>query len=158
MIDLRKLKAVVFDFAGTLAVSNSQVSGGITIVPGALEVIEKLRSLDIAVVIVSGMQPEPLKMYCKLLELNLPQESLISTESNGRYSHPKSSGYHLHELMLERNWSSDDIIVVGDSDADIAMAKACDVRVVIVLTGYLRRDEALKQGAEWVVSDVGALI
>ena len=83
----------------------------------------------------------------------------------GAYGHESPARADLTRLALRRAqdfagraFSGGDIIVIGDTDADIEAARAIDAVAVAVCTGYTTRDHLICSDPDFVLADLGTFM
>ena len=66
----------------------------------------------------------------------------------------KPHPYMVEEIMMVQGMKPEEIILVGDSRAEVIMARNAKVLPVVVLTGHLSRGEAEALKAEFIIDEV----
>ncbi len=125
-------------------------------VPGALEALESL-ARRYRLYLVSGMGEGPLGRIVEAFGLADRFAAVISTDGCDRPERQKSSGWHLRRLCAEQGMAYGETLCVGDARSDIEMAGRCGIPVVVVLTGALDRESALRLGAYRVLPSLALL-
>lgn len=69
----------------------------------------------------------------------------------------KPHPYMLKEIMRTQKIKPEETILVGDSKAEVIMARNASVLPVVVLTGHLSKEEAEELKAEFIIEDVTSL-
>jgi phosphoglycolate phosphatase len=120
-IDSKKYQLIIFDWFGTLG--NNK-----TIFPGVLEMLSQLQGAQFLLAIASSM---PNRTLSRLLEINLINHFFchIQTDDLG-YSKPEPE--MLHMILMATDVPATATLMVGDSMADIAMAKAAQIDSIAV--------------------------
>jgi len=124
--------------------------------PGALEALETL-ARRYRLYLISGMGEVPLGRILDTFGLGQRFDAVTSTDGDDRPEHQKASGWHLRRLCAERGMAPGETLCVGDARSDIEMAGRCGIPIVVVLTGALDRDSALRLGADRVLPSLAQL-
>jgi phosphoglycolate phosphatase-like HAD superfamily hydrolase len=127
-----------------------------TACPGALEVVHALRQRDdVLLGIVTGntSATAPIKLRAGGFD---PDWFVV-----GAYGSEAMHRDNLPALALERairhvgyDIAPEDVIVIGDTPADVSCARALGARAVAVLTGFSRREELLASAPDDLLDDL----
>ena len=129
MIDIKKVKVVIFDLGGTL-----KVSGVLKLFPGTKEVLERL-SKKYTLVIGAN---QPLYAYQFMEESGIDryfEKVYLSTEIGYEKPDLKFFKYILDDLKLE----AEEVVMVGDNyENDISPARS--LRIKAIWLNYLEQE------------------
>lgn len=124
------------------------------IYPGMREILEELRSRGVLLSIYTGKGREAASITLKKLGI-YSYFDLIITGDEVKEHKPSPEGI---EIFLEKfNLMKDDVIMVGDSPADIKAAHSAGVKAASVLWDSLAKDHVLKMDCDYVFYTVAEL-
>jgi phosphoglycolate phosphatase len=98
---------------------------------GAMDTLQGLRSRGIELAVATGKSRKGLNRVLAELELASFFEATRCADETRSKPHPLM----LHEIMSDRGKSADEVVVIGDSEYDLAMAREAGVRSVGVSFG-----------------------
>ena len=144
------LAHIVSDFIGFY---RENLTTGTTVYPGARELLDQLRSEGRALGLCTNKQHELTLAILAQLDLAQYFGSVVG-ERSGRPRKPDPAP--LREVAAALGVTPDGAVMIGDSEADVACARAAGIPAVVVTFGYARvAPEAL--GADAVISHFGEL-
>ncbi len=114
------------------------------LIPGAIEIIPHLKSRGYIVGMVTNRRLKILKWHAQRLGLNLDLLDAIVTQEQFKKPDPR-----VFEPIFKkwRNISPNQILLVGDSyEADFMAAQAAGVKIRMITSSYMKRDDLLKLG------------
>jgi len=123
--------------------------------PGAIEVLEKVKSLGLMRVIVTGSGQ--LSLIDKLQKAfpGYFEKDLMVTAYDVRFGKPDPEPYLMG--LSKAGISADEAIVVENAPLGIESAKVAGIRTIAVNTGPLPDQVLLDAGANWVFPDMKTL-
>ena len=128
-------------------------------IPGAAQTIKKLSNSRYRLAAATGMHHKQIPGALA----NISVDPNIFTACISAYQLPSNDVQKPHPYMLDTiltrlGISPDYALYVGDSKADIQMAKAAGVLAVAVLTGNMSRSEAENEGSDIILESVRNLL
>lgn len=127
---------------------------GSSFLPGAREVLEKLKAQGYRLAIASN---RPKRFSLIVMEhlgmVHFFDRILCGDELERAKPHPDI----LLQLMSEWSVSNEEMLYVGDMDVDVRTAKNAKVPMVAVLTGSCLEEDLRANGADIILNDVGEL-
>jgi phosphoglycolate phosphatase len=118
-------------------------------IPGSRETLALLRERGLRVGIVTRNCEEAVRRVFPNLDAFC--DAFVSRNSVKRVKpHPD----HLTSVMKALQVSGDETVMVGDHVLDILAGKGVGMRTVGVLTGYIKREEFEKAGADCILNNV----
>jgi phosphoglycolate phosphatase len=121
-------------------------------IPGSRETLALLRERGLRVGIVTRNCEEAVRRV--FLDLDAFCDAFVSRNSVKRVKpHPD----HLTSVMKALQVSGDETVMVGDHVLDILAGKGVGMRTIGVLTGYIKREEFEKAGADYILSSVSEI-
>jgi phosphoglycolate phosphatase len=121
---------------------------------GTIELLQKL-NLDYKLCVATAANPRLLKEVV-MPKFNIPQvfsQIIFSCEISDPEKQ-KPHPYMLEEIMRTQRMKPEETILVGDSKAEVIMARNASALPVVVLTGHLNREEAEELNVESIIEDV----
>jgi len=132
--------------------------GEVDVLPGARDLIERLKSDGHTVVLASSAKAEEVEHYLDLLDARELTDSW-TTSADVKATKPAPD---LVEVALEKAGDHDGAVMIGDSTFDCEAAKRAGVPTLGVLTGGFSEQELLDAGAssvyespEHLLSEIG---
>jgi len=127
------------------------------LLPGARELLEKLRAHGLKVGVATGRLTEPDYEWRRFRELGLDVlvDALVTPAEVPRR---KPAPDVILECARRLGVRPEQCLVVGDATADVAAAKAAGACSVGVLTGVGSADQLHREGADWVLRDLISLV
>jgi phosphoglycolate phosphatase len=123
-------------------------SGG-KLIPGSIETLTYLRQNGIKVGIVTRNCEEAVRRVFP--NINAFCDAFVSRNSVKRVKpHPD----HLTSVLNVLHVSGDETVMVGDHVLDILAGKGVGMRTIGVLTGYIKREEFEKAGADHILGNI----
>jgi phosphoglycolate phosphatase len=126
----------------------------LTLVPGTRDLLLRLKKKYVLCV-ATGMHPDIL--FTRIIpRFHIPDvfSKVISayhiTDPEKQKPHP----YMVNTLLAYCNIQPDHALMVGDAESDVRMAHAAGVMPVVVLTGHLSYEQAVKLGVVHIIRDV----
>jgi len=138
-------------FSNTLFLNLSFVSQG-------NEVLQRLGK-KYKLAIASGIHPELLKEYV-MPKFNVPKEifvQIISAYDLPDHSRGKPHPDMIQAILAAQDIKPDEAVMVGDAVGDVRMALSAGVRPIVVLTGQLNRQGAMRLGVKDIIPSVADL-
>jgi HAD superfamily hydrolase (TIGR01549 family) len=122
-------------------------------IEGIKSVIDRL-SKNYKLGLATGMNPKLFKII--MLRFDVPNKfsKIISAYDITEEGKQKPSPYMLNELIKYFKVKQSEAIFVGDAKSDVLMAINASIKPVVVLTGYLSKEEAQNLGVEYIIDDV----
>jgi len=123
------------------------------VLPGAVHLLETLRSNEYIVAVLSGMHPGLIQ---KIFESHLPVGDLFKMVVSGYHNDlhlQKPNPQVLLQMIKDMGSDTSKTAYVGDSRRDMVMANKTNVTSVAVLTGLLSREEAEDLKVDYIVAD-----
>ena len=115
--------------------------------PGARELLERVRSLGLQVVLASSSSEDELKLSRPVLDC----EDLVSAATSSKDVDVAKPEPTIIEIALDRaGVDADHAVYVGDAVWDIVACRRAGVRAIGLLSGGVSRGELEKAGAETV--------
>jgi len=139
------------------AVRSELFTDGITMVPGANEVLESLAT-RYTIALATSCNPDTL--HTVMRQCGTPRvwsEILTLPELDDPINQGKPSGYMAEKIMSTLRFSPEETLIIGDAPGDVGMAKSSGARVVIVQTGVLTEREARALAADFILPTVADL-
>lgn len=107
--------------------------------PGIIKMLKELKSMDVALAIVSnkfqeGTDALRLHFFSDLIGFGIGKQKDIMPKPA-----PDSLYLAVHELGLDTN--RDKLVFIGDSDVDIITARAADIPIIAVTWGFRSEEE-----------------
>lgn len=121
-----------------------------TAVPGAVELIEKLRLENIPFCIVSRNSEESIKLAAKTIGIELPE--FVFSRDNSEWVKPDSRAYLFAADKLKT--APKDCVAIGDFLYDLQCARRAGIRAVLVQ----REEEELQEWEEWADASYSTLL
>ena len=119
------------------------------LIPGSKETLDYLRQRGIKVGIVTRNCEEAVRRVFP--NIDAFSDAFVSRNSVKRVKpHPD----HLMFVMNALRVSGEETLMVGDHVLDILAGKGVGMKTVGVLTGYIRREEFEKAGADYILQNV----
>jgi len=109
--------------------------------------------------IASGIHPELLKEYV-MPKFNVPKEifvQIISAYDLPDHSRGKPHPDMIQAILAAQDIKPDEAVMVGDAVGDVRMALSAGVRPIVVLTGQLNRQGAMRLGVKDIIPSVADL-
>ena len=128
--------------------------GEVGALPGARELVERLKAEGHAVVLASSAKEHEVEHYMDLLDAHDLADSW-TTSDDVEKTKPAPD---LVEVALRKAENDNGAVMVGDSTFDCEAAKRADVPTLGVLTGGFSEQELLGAGAETVFESPEALL
>jgi phosphoglycolate phosphatase-like HAD superfamily hydrolase len=125
-------------------------------IPHALNTLKVLAE-SYSLYLISGMGALPLQHIVEDFGIRHYFGAVISTSDSDLLEQQKASGYHLRELSKRKGWAAQETLCVGDAKSDVAMARQCNIPVVVVLSGALDQERAQALGVTWILPSLASL-
>jgi HAD superfamily hydrolase (TIGR01509 family) len=136
----------------------AELIGEVDALEGASELLEGLRSRDLAVVLASSAKQEEVDHYLDLLGArDLVDAWTTSADVERTKPEPDLVEVALEKVGFEGD-PAEDALMVGDSVWDVKAANAAGVPTLAVLTGGFSEAELREAGADDVVREVSQLL
>jgi phosphoglycolate phosphatase len=164
-LGMRKILAERYLFlsAETIAECNEEIvkaylnlyKEGVTLKPGAKEVLTQLKEMGLRIGIVTGRTTLGEEKWLELRRLGIDQfiEAIITGADAPRKPAPDGIIKCLQELGL----SPEECVFVGDSQADIITGKGAGVFTVAIPSGVAKEEILSKEGPEAMINDLTEL-
>jgi HAD superfamily hydrolase (TIGR01509 family) len=118
--------------------------------PGARELLERIRSLGLQIVLASSSSEEELALSRPVLDC----DDLLAAATSSKDVDVAKPEPTIIEVALKRaGVDADDAVYIGDAVWDIIACGRAGVRAIGVLSGGVSREELEKAGAEAVFDD-----
>ncbi len=126
----------------------------LTLISGAIELLERLHKKYILAV-ATGLNPKIMREQV-VPKFKIPDvfSQIISTYEIEDPKKHKPSPYIAEKLLKVNNILPSEAVVVGDSKNDVLMAQRANIVPIVVLSGHLNENEALRLGVTHIVEDV----
>jgi len=121
---------------------------------GLRELLIALRDSGIALAVVTADELKS-ALYC-LGELGIADVFDTVLAFDGVHP-PKPDPYYMTKFLTEHGFSSDEVLMVGDTDNDIQFAKNSGVRSVGVAKNEANANELKRCGADFILRDVSEI-
>jgi HAD superfamily hydrolase (TIGR01509 family) len=118
--------------------------------PGARELLERIRSLGLQIVLASSSSEEELALSRPVLDCD---DLLAATTSSKDVDVAKPEPTIIEVALKRAGVDADDAVYVGDAVWDIIACGRAGVRAIGLLSGGVSREELEKVGAEAVFED-----
>ena len=119
------------------------------LIAGSLETLSYLRQKGIKVGIVTRNCEEAVRRVFP--DIDAFCDAFVSRNSVKRVKpHPD----HLSSVLKVLHVSGDETLMVGDHVLDILAGKGVGMKTIGVLTGYIKRDEFERAGADYILGDI----
>ena len=128
--------------------------GEVEALPGARELVERLKAEGHSVVLASSAKDHEVEHYIDLLDARDLADSWTTSED----VETTKPAPDLVEVALRKSEENDGAVMVGDSTFDCEAAKRADVPTLGVLTGGFSEQELLEAGAKAVFESPEALL
>ena len=128
--------------------------GEVEALPGARELVERLKAEGHSVVLASSAKEHEVEHYIDLLDARELADSWTTSED----VETTKPAPDLVEVALRKAENDDGAVMVGDSTFDCEAAKRADVPTLGVLTGGFSEQELLDAGAAAVFESPEALL
>lgn len=129
-------------------------------IPHAMELVQCLRERDDVVLgLLTGNMEKTARVKLEMAGYDLEWFEV------GAYGHESPDRDDLARLAIQRaeartgyTFSEKQVIVVGDTDADIQAARAVDAVSVVVCTGYVHRDKLITCEPDYLLADLSTFV
>lgn len=128
----------------------------ITPCPGAMEVVQHLdQREDVLVGLVTGNTSltAPVKLNAAGFSMQMFPIGAYGSEAESRNDLPRIALERANSLA-QASLQAQDMIVIGDTVADVACARAVGAVAVTVFTGYEERDKLIHAAPDYVLDDL----
>ena len=119
-----------------------------TVYTGVSELIAKLRQMSIRLAVATNKEHNDAVKVVEHFFGKGTFEVISGVRQNGPV---KPDPAFAQEIMTKMTLASDDFVVVGDSDVDIATAKSAVMRSIGVTWGFRSRQDLCDAGADFIV-------
>jgi phosphoglycolate phosphatase len=129
-----------------------EAAAGGKLIPGSKEVLCSLRKQGVKVGIVTRNCEDAVRRVFP--DLDACCDVFVSRDGVKKVKpHPD----HLTSVMRSLQISGDEAVMVGDHVLDILAGKKVGMKTVGVLTGYIKREEFEKAGADYILKNVAEI-
>ncbi|RLG76128.1 MAG: hypothetical protein DRO23_01855 [Thermoprotei archaeon] len=127
-------------------------------IEGAIEVLKWLKKNNYRVIVTTGREIDPEKIWAELKEYNMAEyvdEVYTIKQQKPEDEHiPFSRKGILNEILQKYGVNPEDVVFVGDYWVDMEAGKAVGVKTVGVLTGLKTEELLRKHGADIVINGI----
>jgi phosphoglycolate phosphatase-like HAD superfamily hydrolase len=129
-------------------------------IPGAVEALKKIQSLDSALAVITMRRENALSFALAQngLEHFFPSETRYCLPNQYVKTHDVIEKTRLMDMALDELPPACETWVVGDTEADIAAARSHDLPVVAVLSGIRDRDRLSTYDPDFIVENLQAAV
>lgn len=121
---------------------------------GAMETLEALRDSGMELAVATGKSRRGLDRVLTSLDL----AGFFDATRCADETRSKPDPLMLHEIMAERGKSADEAVMVGDSEYDLAMARAAGMRSVAVSYGVHSPERLARHGPLAIIDELPELL
>ena len=118
--------------------------------PGVLKVLDELEKTKISIYLISNKPHIYTVKLMKLLKVEKYFKKIIGINSEDKEK-LKPSPYHINEIIKKEKVRPKDILIVGDSNTDILVAKRCKTVSCAVLYGFRTYNDLKKYKPDFYI-------
>ena len=129
--------------------------GKVPLKPGVREVLPALKGMGLKIGIVTGRTTSGEQKWAELRQLNIAHfiDSIVTGAEAPRKPSPEGVGKCAKEMGL----SSEECVLVGDSQADIITGKAAGIMTIAIPTGVAKEELLSKESPTAIISSLAEL-
>jgi phosphoglycolate phosphatase len=126
----------------------------LSVVPGSIELLNRLAN-KYTLALATGVHPKVLKERI-MPKFNVPNvfAQIVTAYDLDDPTHAKPHPFIAQEIMRAQNITPEHAVMVGDAGNDVRMAQTAGIEPIVVLTGHLNREQALRLGVKHIIPDV----
>lgn len=155
MVEEKRVKEAETFFDGAHQILKEvelEAAAGGKLIPGSKEVLRSLREKGVKVGIVTRNCEDAVRRVFP--DMDAYCDVFVSRDGVKKVKpHPD----HLTSVMRSLQVSGDETVMVGDHVLDILAGKKVGMKTVGVLTGYIKREEFEKAGADYILRSVSEI-
>lgn len=129
----------------------------IRLVPGSQELLTHLAQ-TYTLAVATGGHPDIL-LQRVMPRFNIPDvfSQIVTIYDIDDLAHAKPHPFMVDKILQTQHVAPEDVVLVGDAENDVRMARAAGVEPIVVLTGHLNRAQAEALEVRHIIPDVTQL-